>query len=148
MAKTKYYVQLTDAERELLTAIVCEGTEYERTIMRARILLMSENAHANKLSIRELAEKLHTTETTIKTVRTECAKMGAEAALYRKKRTSTKYKTKINEQVIEKVLEISHSEPPSGHKRWSSRMICDELMTQGVIEHIGPTAVCKILKSE
>jgi hypothetical protein len=44
VAKTKYYINLTAEERDLLMRIVCEAKESERTIMRARILLMiSEN---------------------------------------------------------------------------------------------------------
>ena len=41
MAKTKYYINLTKEERDLLKRIVCEAKESERTIMRARILLTS-----------------------------------------------------------------------------------------------------------
>ena len=85
MAKTKYYIRLTDTERASLTKIICEQKESDRTIMRARILLMSDATQQEKVSIRALAEMLGTTETTIKTVRTEYAGSGMDAALYRKK---------------------------------------------------------------
>lgn len=146
MAKTKYYIRLTEEERTLLTRIVCEEKESERTIMRARILLMSDAEKAEKCSIRELAERLGTTETTIKTVRTEYATKGFEAALYRKKRVVSKVSRKINDDVVRQVLELASSEPPAGKKRWSSKMICEELMAQGVVKHIGQSAVCKILR--
>ena len=70
VAKTKYYINLTAEERDLLMRIVCEAKESERTIMRARILLMSEAAQAEKTSIKKLADTLGTTDTTIQTVRT------------------------------------------------------------------------------
>ena len=89
MAKTKYYTELNESERSLLTKILCEGSVPDRTLMRAKILLMSDSAQKEKVSIRELAERLGTTETTIKTVRTEYATNGLEAALYRKKRVIT-----------------------------------------------------------
>ena len=146
MAKTKYFIRLTEEERTLLTHIVCEEKESERTIMRARILLMSDAEKNEKRSIRELAERLGTTETTIKTVRTEYATKGFEAALYRKKRVVSKVSRKINDDVIQQVLELASSEPPEGKKRWSSKMICEELMAQGVVKHIGQSAVCKILR--
>ncbi len=146
MAKTKYYIKLTEEERTLLTRIVCEEKVSERTIMRARILLMSDTEKAEKRSIRELAERLGTTETTIKTVRTEYATKGFEAALYRKKRVVSKVSRKINDDVVRQVLELASSEPPVGKKRWSSKMICEELMAQGVVKHIGQSAVCKILR--
>ena len=63
MAKTKYYINLTAEERDLLMRIVCEARESERTIMRARILLMSEAAQAEKTSIKKLADTLGTTDT-------------------------------------------------------------------------------------
>ncbi len=73
MAKTKYYAELSESERSLLTKILCEGKVPDRTLMRSKILLMSGAAQKEKVSIRELAERLGTTETTIKTVRTEYA---------------------------------------------------------------------------
>lgn len=70
MSKTKYFISLDAEERDLLTRIVCVAKESERTIMSARILLMSEAAQSEKMSIKKLAEILGTTDTTIQTVRT------------------------------------------------------------------------------
>ena len=39
MAKTIYEVRLSEEERDLLTQVVAEGKESERTVMRARVLL-------------------------------------------------------------------------------------------------------------
>ena len=67
----------------------------------------ADAAQKEKVSIRELTERLGTTETTIKTVRTEYATNGLEAALYRKKRVVTEaykpYKLRINDDVIQKI---------------------------------------------
>lgn len=51
MANTKYYIKLSDEERTFLTKIVCEGKDSDRTIMRARILLMSDATQPERLSI-------------------------------------------------------------------------------------------------
>lgn len=146
MAKTKYYIHLTEDEKSLLTKIICEEKEAERTIMRARILLMSDETQPEKLSIKKLAELLGTTDTTIQTVRTEYAIEGIEAAVYRKKRVVPVHTRKINDGVIKRVLELAATDPPNGHKRWSSKMLCEELMREGSVEHIGQSAVCKILR--
>mgnify|MGYP002626245483 CR=1 FL=1 len=150
MAKTKYYTELSESERGLLTKILCEGNVSDRTLMRAKILLMSDSAQKEKVSIRELAERLGTTETTIKTVRTEYATNGLEAALYRKKRVVTEahkpYKRKINDDVIQKILALAASVPPKGHRRWSAQLLCDAAMEKGIVEHIGLTTMCQILK--
>lgn len=146
MAKTKYYIKLSDEERTFLTKIVCEGKDSDRTIMRARILLMSDATQPERLSIKKLAEMLGTTDTTIKTVRTEYVNVGVEAAVYRKKRVVSVHARKINDEVIKRVLELTATEPPAGKKKWSSEMLCAALMEEGTIEHIGQTAVCKILR--
>ena len=134
MAKTKYHIELTDSERSLLTRIVCEGKESERTIMRARILLMSEETQPEKVSIKKLADML------------EYAKGGVEAAVYRKQRTSSKYNSKITEEIAQEIREIAASTPPEGKKKWSSRMICAEAEKRGIVNHIVSSTVCKILR--
>ena len=148
MARTKYRIELTDAERSLLTRIVCEGKESERTVMRARILLMSEETQPEKVSIKKLAEMLGTTDTTIQTVRTEYVNVGVEAAVYRKQRTSTHYNSKITEDVVRQIKEIAASTPPEGKKKWSSRMICAEAERRGIVDHIVSSTVCKILREK
>lgn len=146
MAKTKYHIKLSDEERAFLTKIVCEGKDSDRTIMRARILLMSDATQPEKISIKKLAEMLGTTDTTIQTVRTEYVIDGVEAAVFRKKRVVLVPARKINEEVIERVLQLAATDPPDGKKRWSSRMLCDALIQEGIVEHIGQSAVCKILR--
>lgn len=146
MAKTKYHIELSDSERSLLTKIVCEEKEPERTIMRARILLMSEATQPEKVSIKKLAEILGTTDTTIQTVRTEYAAGGVEAAVYRKQRTCAGYNSKITPEIARQIREIAASTPPDGKKKWSSRMICAEVEKRGILEHIVSSTVCKILR--
>lgn len=148
MAKTKYYIELSDSERNLLTKIVCEEKESERTIMRARILLMSEATQPEKLSIKKLAEILGTTDTTIQTVRTAYATDGLEAAIYRKQRTCTGYNSKITDNVVRQIKELVASTPPEGKKRWSSRMLCEEAEKRGIVDHIVSSTMCKILREE
>ena len=141
MAKTKYVVALSDVQRNILTRLVCEEAETDRTIMRAKILLMSDVSQPEKLSIRELAERLGTTETTIKTVRTEYATEGFETALYRRERPR-----KITSEMEQAIIKLAESKPPAGHKKWSSRLICEEAEKQGIVDHIVSSTVCKILR--
>lgn len=162
MAKTKYYIKLTESERALLTKIICEKKESERTIMRARILLMSEATQPEKLSIKKLADLLETTDTTIQTVRTEFARDGLQAAVFRKPRTvvtgspekkkarkpSKPYKRRINDEAVKQIRALATEQPPEGHKKWSARLICKEAVERGIVEHIAPVTVGKILNNE
>ena len=131
MAKTKYYIRLTDTERAFLTKVISEQKESDRTVMRAKILLMSDATQQKKVSIRELAEMLGTTETTIKTVRTEYANSGMDAALFRKKmvmpkgRPHKQYKRTHTDEVVNKIRELAEKDPPQGNKRWTVRLLSE-----------------------
>lgn len=153
MAKTKYYIELDDFERAVLTRIVCEQKESERTIMRAKILLMSDVTQPEKLSIKKLAEVLGTTDTTIQTVRTEYAQNGLEGAIYRKPRTlydgirdrGKPYKRRIDDEVVRKIRRIAERKLPEGHKKWSIRMISNVAVEEGIVEHISLDTISKIM---
>lgn len=162
MAKTKYFIQLTEQERALLTKIVCEKKESDRTIMRAKILLMSEATQPEKLSIKKLAELLETTDTTIQTVRTEYARDGLQAAVYRKPRTvvmgapgekkarkpSKPYKRRIDDEAVKQIRALADEQPPEGYRKWSTRLICKEAVGRGIVAHIAAVTVGKILNGE
>ena len=143
MAKTKYIINHDSEQRTMLTKLVCEAKESDRTIMRARILLMSDTAQTEKQSIRELAETLGTTETTIKTVRTEFATQGLDAALYRKERPK-----KVTSEIEQAIIELAASEPPVGHKKWSSRLLCEVAIVRGIVDNIVSSTVCYILREQ
>jgi hypothetical protein len=146
MAKRKYLIRLSDKEKETLTRIVCEGTESERTIMRARILLMSDSQNSKKTSVSKLAEMLSTTNTTIQTVRTEYATEGFEYALYRKKREVKHYNSKVSEKVIQYIVALSESEPPNGAKRWSCKQLAEAAIAEGIVDSISSVTVLRILQ--
>lgn len=133
MARTKYVIALTEDERSKLNNIIAENRESDRTILRARILLMSDINTAEKMSIPKLAEQLGTTHTTVQTVRTEYGKYGLEAAVYRKLRTDNR---KVTPEVEERIKRLLSEDPPEGHKRWTERLLCRECMDRGIIEHI------------
>ncbi len=147
MAKRKYHIQLSNKEKEVLTRIVCEGNESERTIMRARILLMSDSSSSNKVSVSKLAEMLGTTNTTIQTVRTEYATGGFDYALFRKERKPVKhYNSKVSERVIRFIVTLSESEPPEGTNRWSCKQLAEAAIEEGIVESISSVTVLRILK--
>ena len=146
MAKTKYHIELSEEEHALLTKIVSEGREPERTVMRAKILLLSDSRN-EKLTVPKLAELLGTTHTTVQTVRTEYGKYGLEMAVFRKKRTVDAVRRRINIKVREEIFNMTLEAPPMGCKRWSVRTIAREAVNRGIVNHISPATVAAILKS-
>ncbi|BDZ84450.1 hypothetical protein Lac2_25840 [Claveliimonas bilis] len=147
MAKTKYVIALTDEQRQMLNHIIYEGKESERTVMRAKILLLSDVTVHEKMSVPKVAEILGTTHTTVQTVRTEYGKYGIEAAVFRKKRADNSETRRINTKVREKILEVAAENPPEGRKRWSLRLLCKEVVERGIIDHISVDTMSVIIKS-
>lgn len=147
MAKTKHIISLNDTERKMLQSIVNDNTESDRTILRAKILLMSDTSNEEKLSIPKIADRLGTTHTTVQTTRTEYAKGGVEGAVYRKTRTVDVMKRKINSEVTKQILELAAENPPEGYKRWSIRLLCRVCIERGIIDYIGPTSMRKIVNN-
>ena len=145
MARRKYFIKLSDDERNQLTQIVCEGKEPEKKIMRARILLMSDTAQPKKYSLTALAELLGTTDTTIQTVRTEYATLGLETTLRGNRSKPRGHYSRFNQEVVKALKEMAKEEPPIGHKKWSSRLLCEEAVKRGIVESITPTTMLRII---
>ena len=144
MAATIYIVKLTPDERNALTKIIAEGKESDRTIMRARILLLSDSSVENKvMSNAKLADFLGSSHTTVQDVRTKYATDGLESAVYRKK---VEHRArKLDEDAIRKIVELTKQNPPKGKKRWSLRTLCKECEVQGIVSHVCPSTISNVL---
>lgn len=148
MAKTKYFIVLNEEEKALLQQIIAES-EDERLVMRARILLETDEINrTGKCSVEKLAARLGTTHTTVQTVRANYGKGGVECAVYKKHREVSMTTRKINEDVIRKIWALSEEEPPIGYKKWSLKLLCKECVGRGIVDHIVPTSMSKVLKQK
>ena len=143
MAKTKYHISLSEAEKSKLQKIIEDTSEHPKTVLRAKVLLLS---NTKKYTVLEMAEILETTHTTVQTVRTEYAKYGLDVAIDRKKRTVSTVTRRINDAVIGEILKLLKETPPKGRKRWSLRLLCDESVERGLIDHISPATMRTVLK--
>ena len=141
MAKTKYDMTLTDEERAFLTRLIAEGKESERTIVRARILLLSDLSKNPYRSVPKIAEMVGTSHTTVQTTRGEFGNYGLITALFRKARR----KTKGTEEVAEQIVAISKEKPPKGKKKWSLALLCEESVARGIVPAIDRTTMMRIM---
>lgn len=123
--------------------IVDDDTADTRSVLRAKVLLMSDT---KSYTVLEMAEALKTTHTTVQSIRTEYAKSGLDATLDRKKRMVSTETRRINDAVIERILKLLEEAPPKGRKRWSLRLLCDESVKSGLIDHISPATMRSVLK--
>ena len=148
MSREKFFINLTAEELQQLSKILAEKKESDRTQLRARILLMSDEAYEPRLSVLDLARELNTTHTTIQTTRNEYVEGGLNKAVYRKARVVSRKSRKLNDEVIAQIRELAASDPPEGHKKWSIRLLCKVCEEKGIVAGIAPSSMLRILKED
>ena len=148
MARIRFSIKLTEEERQVLSKILDEKKESKRTMLRAQIILMSDEAYEPRLSVLDLTKELNTTHTTIQTTRNEYAEGGLEKAVYRKERVVSRKTRKLNDDVIAQIKELMAGDPPKGHKKWSIRLLCKVCEEKGIVDGIAPSSMLRILNED
>jgi len=146
MPTRKYTIDLSTEEHDRLSKIIKTGTTTARAILRANILLASDTHAVQKHSTTEIAELLHTTKTTIQTVRKAYAENGLERAIYRKKRITPPVPAKVDGEVEAHIIALCCTTPPKGYSRWSVRLLADKCVELGFIDSISHMTVSRTLK--
>jgi transposase len=148
MAKTIYKIELTEEERKMLQNLIEEGKEPDRTILRAKILLMSDTSWNEKYTVLGLAKELGTTDKTVQTTRTEYGKYGLKAAVFPKQRVVENGAYKFDADEIAKIVQLSESDPPENNKRWTIELLCKECERQGISKHIAISSMSRLLRKQ
>lgn len=148
MPAKPYGIELSGDERSKLLKILGSFEESERSKLRAKVLLYSDKSNTERYTTLQLEQLLGTTHTTIQATRSAYKNGGLDAAVYRKARTVEDGTYKFKDEIREKILELYHSAPPEGYKQWSSRLLCSAIVARGIIDHISPASVLKIIKRE
>ena len=115
--------------------------------MHANVLLAAdENNSKSRKSETEIAELLHVSKQTVHTIRQLYFEKGLDAALGRKKRNTPPVPAKITGDVEARIIALSCSEPPSGHSKWTLRLLADKAVELEIIDSISHVAVGQLLK--
>ena len=114
-------INLKDEEVDYLTTFVKKGNKSARAITRARILLLSNNGKKDD----EIKKILSPGRSTIWRVKNNYLSNGIEYALTERDRLGQppKYDGKNEAEIIA----FACTKPPEGRKRWSLRLLVDEL---------------------
>lgn len=142
--KRIYKVTLTDEERDLLRAMLSSGKAAARKLNHARLLLYADEASDGlRRTDQEIAATLGIGVRTVERVRQRFVEDGLESALVPRPRPCGAYK--VGQGLEAQVLAIAKSDPPSGRKRWTLRLIADQLVALGR-GAVSPEAVRQMLK--
>ncbi len=140
---TKYKVVLKEEQRQHLEKLTSSGTISARQLRRAQILLKSD-VQAN-WSYEQIMEAFDVSAVTIAAVRKAFVEQGLEVALQRKK-PDREYEHVLDGEGEAHLIALTCSEPPSGRKRWSLRLLRDRFVKLGHVDEISYETIRRALK--
>lgn len=141
-----YLVKLSEEERQQLERLIASGTIPARTMMRAYVLLQTDNGQQGpNWTYEQVREAYHVSQVTIAHVRKSYVEGGLEAALYRKP-PKREYKRCLDGEGEARLVALACSEPPSGYQRWSLRLLRDRFVRLGFVDTISHETIRAALK--
>jgi hypothetical protein len=144
--RKQYVVRLPEEERAQLLTMIGRGTAPARAQTHARILLQAHRGEAGpEWTDGAISTALEVDPTTVARVRKLYVTEGLEVALYRKAPDRV-YRRKLDGEQEARLVAVACSEPPSGHKRWTLRLLADKLVELAVVEAVSYETVRQTFK--
>jgi transposase len=140
---TKYKVVLKEEQRQHLEKLTSSGKVPARQMKRAQILLKSDMLV--NWSYEQIMEAFDVSAVTIAAVRKAFAEQGLEVALQRKK-PDREYEHALDGEGEAHLIALACSEPPSGRKHWSLRLLRDCFVKLGHVDDISYETIRRALK--
>lgn len=144
MAK-KYVVRLTPEARGQLQDLVSKGKTQAYRIRHAHILLKAD-ADGPAWLDREIAEAFSCNRATVEAIRKRFVLEGLDSALERKKRAHPPTERKLDGAKEARLIALACSEPPQGRRRWTLKLLADELVALEIVDSISYRTVQRTLK--
>ena len=139
----KYLVELSDEQRQQLEKLTSSGRYTARQIRRAQILLKSDPKV--NWSYEQIAEAFDVSAVTIAKVRKAFVEHGLEVALQRKK-PEREYEHTLDGEGEAHLIALACSQPPTGRKHWSLRLLRDRFVKLGHVGSISHETIRRVLK--
>ena len=140
MARKAQPLNLSDDDLRSLKTLLRRGSTPARTQTRARVLdRLHRGQHPDAI-----AETLQITTATVYNFKQRYLAQGLDAALYDKPRSGRP--VEISGAQRAKITALACSAAPTGHPRWTLRLLADKAVELGFVESISHNAVKEILK--
>ena len=142
----RYRVTLTDEERLGLQKLVSVGKGAARKLLRARILLLADQANGGQaMRDPEIVKALCCGRATVERVRKLFVEEGLEATLQPKPSTRV-YERKIDGKAEAHLIALACGAAPEGRARWTLRLLGDQMVALGHLESVAHETVRRTLK--
>ena len=140
---TKYPVVLKETQRQYLEKVTSSGKLPARQMKRAQILLKSD-VQAN-WSYAQIMKAFDVSANTLAMIRRSFVEQGLEAALQRKK-PDREYEHVLDGEGEAHLIALACSEPPTGRKHWSLRLLQERFVKLGHVDNISYETIRRVLK--
>ncbi len=140
-------IKLSEDERNELKAIRDQKHGKANRIKRAiALLLADEGTLGPAQKDAEICRSIGFTPRTIERLRERCCEVGPLGALSHKPRETPAREIKITGEVEARITQLACSQPPTGHARWTLRLLANRLVEIEVIESSSHQSVATVLK--
>jgi hypothetical protein len=147
MPAKHYIVTLTADERGRLTALTRAGKQAARTIIRARVLLLSDQGEGGPgWEDRRVAEAVGCGHRTVDRIRERFVTEGLNAALIAKARGGSAREPVLDGAAEAKLIALACSAAPDGRRAWTLRMLADKLVELEVVPAVSYETARRTLK--
>lgn len=142
----RYRVTLTEEERDSLQRMVSVGKAAARKLVRARILLLADQANGGLAkSDPEITEALICGRARVERVRKQFVEEGLEAVLQPTPSLRV-YERKMDGRTEAHLIAMSCGAPPAGRSRWTLRLLGDQMVGLGHLESVSHDTVRRTLQ--
>ena len=144
--KKRYRVTLTASEREDLRKLVCVGKAAAQKLVRARILLLADQAEGGSAkSDPEIVDSLGCGRASVERVRKRFVEEGLEAALHPKP-SQRVFQRKMDGKTEAHLIALACGAPPEGRSRWTLRLLSEHMVALEHVESLSYETVRRTLK--
>lgn len=142
----RYRVTLTEEERQELGKMVSAGKAAARKLVRARILLLADQADGGPArSDPQITQALGCGRATVERIRKQFVEEGFEAVLDPCPSTRI-YERRLDGTAEAHLVALACGAPPEGRARWTLRLLADRMVGLGYVESVCHEAVRQTLK--
>ena len=133
-------ISLSQEEHEFLCQFVKTGKKKARAIVRANVLLLADGGYSND----DISKAINVHRQTVWRIKKRFIEEGLDSALEEKPRSGQPKKYTDKQEAL--IIATACTDPPRGMKRWSIRLLTDEVKKRKDLKMINRESVRLILK--
>jgi transposase len=143
----RYVVKLDKNERKELSQLVKQEKIAAKKRTHAQVLLLADcSKHGPGWKDEAIAEACRVTVQTVENIRKRLVLEGLEMALNRKKQVRPSRQKILDGEKEAKVVATCCGSAPSGHARWTLRLLAERIVELNIVESVSHETVRRCLK--